>query len=416
MNKTTKNVQSAQKQSAQKQSARKWTTRIVLGLIALAIVAALVSAFLPKPVTVTAAKVTRGKLVVSIEEDGVTRVKDRYIVSAPLAGNLARSELKAGALVKAEAVIARVLPLPTPLLDPRSQAQGRARLAGSEAALRQAQAAEARARASLSHSQKELARVQPLAKNGGVPQQQVDELEYQVAARKEELASAQFASRVARHQVSVNQAALGRLTGAPSEEEMPLHSPIDGMVLEVFKQSEGAVQPGTPLVELGDPKALEVVVDVLTTDAVRIDKGDKAVVTRWGGSEELAAHVARIEPKAFTKISALGVEEQRVNVVLELDAPHEKWASLGDGYRVEAKITVTRIDAALQVPAGALFRHDSAWSVYRIEDETAQLQEVTVGAQSGLRAEIKGGLREGQMVIVHPGEKVNDGIGVSIRR
>ncbi len=406
MNKTTKDGHSA----------RKWLTRIALGLLGLAIIAALVSAFLPKPVTATVAEVTRASLVVSIEEDGVTRVKDRYIVSAPLAGNLARSELQAGARVKADAVIARVLPLPTPLLDPRSQAQGRARLAGSEAALRQTQAAEARARAALSHSQKELQRVEPLAKGGGVPQQQVDELAYQVAARKEELASAQFASRVARHQVGVNQAALGRLTGAPNEEEMPLHSPIDGMVLEVFRQSEGAVQPGTPLLELGDPKALEVVVDVLTTDAVRIARGDKALVTRWGGDEELAAHVARIEPKAFTKVSALGVEEQRVNVVLELDAPHQKWASLGDGYRVEAKITVTRIDDALQVPSGALFRHDGAWSVYRVEDESARLQEVTLGAQSDLHAEVKKGLREGQLVIVHPGEKVSDGTGLSIRR
>lgn len=402
--------------SSRKHSIRRWISRIVLALIMIAIVAAIVMAWMPRPVVVETAAVRRDTLVVTVDNDGRTRVKDRYIVSAPLAGNLARIELQAGDQVKADSVVARLLPLPAPLLDAQSKAQAKARVAAADAALRQARSAETRAKAAQEYADAQLERNRPLAKQGVITQQNLDQAEFDLRTKSEATASASFGVRVARHNVEMARAALGRLDGSEdSADEMEVLSSVEGVVLQVLKQSEGVVQPGAPLLEIGDPTALEIVVDVLTTDAVRIDPGAKASVLRWGGQGELEAHVSRVEPKAFNRISSLGVEEQRVNVVLDLDSPQESWSSLGDGYRIEASIVVWEEEDVLVVPVSAVFRRDDSWTVLVVDSDVARLRTVEVGQRNGLEAEVLDGLEVGDVVILHPGERVSDGTSVQPR-
>jgi HlyD family secretion protein len=353
---------------------------------------------------------------VTVDEDGRTRVKDRYVVSAPLAGDLARIELRPGDEVNAETVLARLLPLPAPLLDARSQAQAKARKAASEAALKQAQASQSRSKAAMEFSESERETYRKLAQSGSLTRQQFEQKDLEFRTRKEELASAKFGVKVARHEVALAKAAMGRLDKRnTNNDEMQIQSPIEGVVLEVIREHAGVVQPGTRLVEIGNPGALEIVVGVLTMDAVRVKSGAKVSILRWGGDEALSGHVRRVEPKAFTRISSLGVEEQRVNLVLDLDSPSEKWSALGDGFRVEVSIVVWEEPEALKVPVSALFKHDDKWSVFVVNVETARLREVDIGRRNGFEAQIRKGLKTGETVILHPGERVAEGAKVQTR-
>jgi HlyD family secretion protein len=216
----------------------------------------------------------------------------------------------------------------------------------------------------------------------------------------------------------VAEAALGRLgpQGVKTDEQMDVLAPVEGQVLKVFRQSEGVVRAGTPLLEVGDPKALEIVVDVLTSDAVGIRRGAEAVVDRWGGPKPLKAHVRRVEPSAFTKISALGVDEQRVNVIIDLDDSPEVWAELGDGYRVEARIVVGEAKDVIKVDDSAVFRHGGGWAVYRVDGGKAVLTPIEIGARNGLEVEVVEGLDAGATVIAHPSDQVEDGRRVRPRR
>ena len=226
----------------------------------------------------------------------------------------------------------------------------------------------------------------------------------------------QFASRVARHEVDLAQAALGRFgAGAGSGDQMEVRAPVDGVVLRVIQESSGVVQAGAPLLELGDPAALEIAIDVLTSDAVRIPIGAHVELDRWGGAGTLAGHVRRVEPSAFTRVSALGVEEQRVNVLIDLDTPREQWAALGDGFRVEARIVVLEVPGALSVPATAVFRHGTGWALYRLVDGHAVRTEIETGARTGTAVEVRSGVDEGDVVIVHPSDRVADGVEVERR-
>ncbi len=398
-------------------------------LLGLGVVAMIVVGTLPKPLAVEVAAVTEGPLVVTVDEDGVTRVKDRYLVSAPLSGNVGRSSLDPGDEVAAGTVVARLVPLQAPMLDERSRLQAEARVDQARAAARQARAAMSRANATLEYSQGERTRQEALEGSGGTPGQAADRARYEERSAREALSSARFGLRVAEHEVELAEAALGRFgtsrrSGSsardPKDEEvLEVSAPVAGRVLRVLQESEGVVQPGTPLLEVGDPAALEIVVDVLTTDAVRIDAGAPVEIVRWGGEEELAAHVVRVEPSAFTKVSALGVEEQRVNVIIELDAPRESWAPLGDGFRVEARIELWRTDAALTVPASALFRDGEGWAVFAVDGQdgegTAEVRPVSLGRRNGFAAEVAEGLTEGDRVVVHPGDALEDGMEVSWR-
>ncbi len=396
--------------SVNKRKRRPWLRRlvwIVLGVIALALV---VLAAQPKPVEVEIARATQGAFSVTVDEDGITRVTDRFVISAPLAGQLARIDLDPGAEVKQDDVLARLTPAKAPLLDERTRREAEARVLAAEAGLRQADAQKERAQAALELSTREASTGRALASRGVVNQQELDRLVLDERSRTAELSSAQFATKVARHELAMAQAALGRIGGkGDSLEQLVVTSPVSGRVLKVIRESEGVVQAGAELLEVGDPSALEIAVDVLTSDAVHIRPGAQVSVEEWGG-EKLVGVVRQIEPSAFTRLSALGVEEQRVNVVIDLKSPYEEWRLLGDGYRVEARIEIYHNESALTIPWNALFRREGAFHVFVQEQGQAALRKVEVGRRNERVAEILSGLNAGEEIILHPSDRVQPGV------
>ncbi|MEM9074712.1 MAG: efflux RND transporter periplasmic adaptor subunit [Myxococcota bacterium] len=381
---------------------------------ALGVVALIVVSLLPKPVPVDLATAARGSLEVTIDEDGRTRVKDRYVVSAPITGTLGRLELRPGDTIEEGDILLRIAPLTPQLMDARTRAQGEARVAASLAAQRQARASVARAQAALDLAERDLERQRGLVESGGVSQQVFDRARFEHRARREELTSARFGVQVADYELRMARAAVGQ-TDRDGEDGMEVPAPVNGQILRVILESEGVVQAGTPLVEVGDPAALEIAVDVLTADAVNVVPGAHVTLERWGGDKALEGHVQRVEPSAFTKVSALGVEEQRVNVVIDIDSERRQWEALGDGYRVESRIRVWREEDALHVPASALFRHGEGWAVYRADEGLAHLTPVEVGRRNGFEAQILDGVEEGERVVVHPSDRVTDQVSIRER-
>ena len=392
---------------------RRWMKRLLGVLVAGAIVAVIVYGALPKPIPVDVVTAQRSAMTVTVDEDGRTRVKDRYVVSTPVSGDLARLELEAGDDVKAGSVLARIVPLSPPLLDDRSKATSEARVAVAAAARQQAAAQLERAKVAKAYAQKEVARVEDLVNSGALPRQQLDDLELRRRTAEADYTSAQFASRVAVFEVEMVKAALDGRKGT-GDDHVTVEAPVDGKVLRVMRQSAGAIVSGAPLLEIGDPRALEVVVDVLTRDAVAIEPGALVYIERWGG-DRLEGTVRRIEPSAFTRMSSLGVEEQRVNVVIDLSVPEERWTALGDGYRVEARIVVWRDDDVLQVPASAVFRHGDGWAVFASTGDVVRLTPIAIGKRNGRSVQVTEGLDDGARVVVHPGAQVVDGARVEVR-
>ena len=395
----------------------RWIKRVVLAAIALGLMAALVVAFLPKPVPVDVASAARGTLTVTVNEDGKTRVKDRFVVSTPLAGNMPRLGRLPGDAVAEGEVIARVVPAAPPLLDARTRSEAQARLAAAQAARSQAAAQVERARVAHEQARRELERQGPLAARGAVAEAVAERTEYEARARAEELRSAELGVKVASQNVASARAALGLIQGRNPENQphLDVPAPVSGQVLRVFRQDEGPVQAGAPIVELGDPASLEIAVDVLTRDAVLIHNGAPVDILRWGGDMTLAGHVVRVEPSAYTRISALGVEEQRVNVIIGIDDPRERWASLGDGYRVEVAIQVWQGHDVLAVPASAVFRRGDDWAVYSVHQGIARLTSVDIGRRNEREVQITSGLEHGDHVILHPSDRVTDGIEIVAR-
>jgi HlyD family secretion protein len=397
-----------------KKTRRRRGISVVIGLV---VVGMFVAALIPKRLPVDMVAVDQGDLLVTVDEDGQTRVKDRYVVDAPLDGHVGRIELHAGDPVEEGAVVARIVPLNPPLLDARTKAEAEARLAAAQAAKRQAGATIARAQAAMELASLEAERQANLGPTGAVSLQAVEQAEFDLRAKREEVASARFAARVAEHEARVAEAALGRLgaKGVKGDEQLDVRAPVGGQVLSVFRESEGVVRSGAPLLEVGDPQALEIVVDVLTSDAVGIRRGADVIIDRWGGERPLKGHVRTVEPSAFTRVSALGVDEQRVNVIIDLDDPPEVWAELGDGYRVEARIVVHEALEVVKVHDSAVFRHGDGWAVYRVDDRKAVLTPIEIGARNGLEVEVVAGLKPDMLVIAHPGDQVEDGRSVRSR-
>lgn len=394
-----------------------WTKRVVLILIAVTGVAAAVLAFMPDAVPVDTATAKRGSLEVTVREDGKTRMVNRYIVAAPISGTMPRVNLREGDRVAEGAVLFRIAPTPPPLLDERTRANARAQVAAAQAGKRQADAQIARAQAAYEQSQSNLDRERGLNERGVSSAQQLELAEYTLRAAKQELAAARFGAKVAAEQVSAAKAALGYVgkTAGPSEE-LEVISPTAGVVLRVLRQDAGPVQIGAPLLELGDPNSIEVVADVLTRDAVQIEEGARVTIDRWGGDEPLAGHVHRVEPAAFTRISALGVEEQRVNVVVHFDRTEiDELPPLGDGYRVEVDIAIWKGEDVLTIPTSAVFRRGDQWAAFRIDGDKAANVHLELGRRTAARTEILDGLAEGQTVIVHPSDRVSDGTEVEKR-
>ncbi len=387
----------------------------LLGLLLLAGVVATVLALRPGSVPIDRAYAVRGAVVVAIEESGMTRLQDRYAVSAPITGSLSRIGLEAGDVAREGDVLAEIAPTLSPLLDQRARAEAEARLGAALSSLGQAHAQAARSLAAREQAEQDLQRLRKLAQNGSIAAKQLEQAEFELRMREQELSSGQFASKVAAEEVRIARVWLGGDGArAAHDRHLDVIAPVSGRVLRVHQKSAGVVQAGTPLVEIGDPNALEVVVDVLTTDAVNIHPGTEVVIQDWGG-DPLAGRVRRIEPSAFTRPSALGVDEQRVNVVIALTDPLAKRAALGDGYHVQARFVLWHGDGVIKVPEGAVFRHGAGWAVFTVRDSVAHLTPVSIGHRGESAVEISAGLHAGSAVAVHPGDRVADGVRVEAR-
>ncbi|HVS66262.1 MAG TPA: HlyD family efflux transporter periplasmic adaptor subunit [Thermoanaerobaculia bacterium] len=389
---------------------KRW--RWVVGLAVVIVVVALVA--FPRRVEVEVAEVVVGPLEVTLDEEGETRVREPFLVSAPIAGRVERIELEPGDPVIAEdTVIATFRPSAPVLLDARSREEARASVEAAEAAVGGARAERERIASELAYARAEAARYERLAGEGIVSEDLLDQVRLRVSTQEEALQAAEYALRTAEGDLRMARARL--LEAAPTREEggvIAIRSPVDGVVLRRLQQSEAVVPAGTPLVEVGDTSDLEVVADYLSSDAVRMKPGYAALIERWGG-EPLLARVRRIEPSGFTKISALGVEEQRVNVILDLDGEQrEAWEQLGDGFRVEVRVVIWADDRVRVVPTGALFREGERWAVYRVEDGRARLRLMEIGVRSPQQAQVLDGLAPGDLVVLHPGEMVSDGVRV----
>lgn len=386
---------------------------VALGMLGLLALAAF--ALRPRPVAVDVARVGRGRLVVAIEETGVTRVKDRFEVSAPVAGSLTRIGLEPGDFVHEGDEITRIAPAQSALLDERTRAQAEARLAAASSALGQANAQTARAELALRQARQDLERVRGLTASGTYSAQALDDAVFAEQLRRQEQASAEFATKVAAEELRSARATLARPSGAVSGASASVLAPVSGQVLRVHRQSAGVVQAGTPLLEIGNPESIDVVVDLLTTDAVRVKPGTAAVITRWGGEHDLNGRVRRVEPSGFTRPSALGVDEQRVNVVITLTDPRARFAELVDGYRIEARLVLWSGEGVLKLPLGATFRQGNAWAAFTVVDGRARLTRIELGHRGESEAEILGGLTKDSVVIVHPNDAVADGVRLSVR-
>ncbi|HET9726519.1 MAG TPA: HlyD family efflux transporter periplasmic adaptor subunit [Gemmatimonadales bacterium] len=395
---------------------RSWGRWVLAGL-GLAIAAALVVALLPKSVPVDVERVGRGPMQVTVEEDGRTRVRDRYEIAAPVAGTLLRVAARAGDSVRRGEVLGRIVPLAAPLLDARTRVEAEARVRGAEAALQQAKTAVVRAQDAYGFAARDAQRQRTLETAGATATQAREQAELLARSRSEELTAARSGVRVAESELALYRASLARLLGQTphAASVVELRAPTDGVVLSVLRESEGPVQPGQAILAIGDPRALEIVVDLLTPDAALVRPGAPVRIMRWGGPDTLRGHVRRVEPAAYTKLSALGVEEQRVDVIIDLDDPADRWSSLGEGYRVEASILIWSGADVVTVPASAPFRHGGSWAVYAIERGRARLVPIDVGHHTDALVEIASGLQVGDRVIAFPGEQVRDGVRVRQR-
>ena len=392
------------------------TNRRVLGSAVL--IGVLIAVVLwPTTFPVDVAPVARGPLTVTVDEEGVTRVRDRFVVAAPVSGRVLRIELDPGDRVKRGQVVAQVRAEAPPLLDARTRAEAEAGVESARAALGRARAEEQRTKATLAQAQRDLARNRALVATGAMAQREAETQEADVRVAEETANAAAFAVRAAMSELQRAQTRLAPLSlEAPTGRVVSVTAPVEGVVLKRLRESETVVPAGDPLIEIGDPSGLEIVADLLSTDAVRVKVGARAFVEQWGGDKPLEARVRRIEPAGFMKISALGVEEQRVNVVLDfVESSPAARAALGDGYRVEVRVVIWESPNVVQVPTSALFRHGEQWAVYVFEGGRARRTLVELGHQTGQYAEVLSGLDEGARVILHPGDTLVDGARVRER-
>ena len=391
--------------------------RMVTVLIGATVAAAVAWSVMPRPLPVETATVTKGRFVATVDEDGKTRMRERYIVAAPLSGRLTRVRLKAGDQVGADDLIATIAPSPAPLLDPRSRREAEERLGAAEATIERTKASIERAQAQSDQASNDLVRTRTLVERGAATIQELERAELAMRVADRDLRAAQFLNHAAEHELAQARALLAEYDdGAKAPPEIwNIRAPVAGLVLKVNQESETIVQAGAPILEIGDPLDLEIVVDVLSTDAVAIHPGTEVAIENWGGQGALEGRVRRIEPAAFTKISTLGVEEQRVNVLIDVTSPHEKWRGLGDAYQVDTRITVFSQDDATVVPAGALFRKGDSWNVFVVVDGRAEARAVTLLRRSGRLAAVSSGLAVGDRVIIYPSDRIGLGARVTSR-
>jgi HlyD family secretion protein len=385
--------------------------RVAFATVAALVVVLVVIGLRPSPLVVDIAAARRGPMRVTIDQEGEARAHDRYIVSAPVAGRTNRIELHEGDWVRRGSVVASINPVP---LDARETAESRARLESAEALRREAVEKAERLRADYEQARRERERAEALVKDGLVSVQTLEQARSTEETSFRELAGARSRADAAASDVELARAALIAIAPQPRDSGriVTLRSPVSGQVLNVVEKSERVVASGSPLIVIGDPAKMEIVADVLTTDAVKVKVGDTVLLEGWGGDYPIRARVRRIEAAAFMKISALGVEEQRVNVIADFVDPP---GLLADGYRVEARIVVWEKDDVLTVPASAVFREGDGWSVFLVEGGFIRRRGVEIGHRTSQQVQVISGLSEGQSVVLHPSNQIKDGARVAAR-
>jgi len=389
----------------------KKNTRLIAGVL---VVGAIVAAAMwPESMDVGVATVDRGPMQVTIDEDGETRMRERFVVSAPVAGRLQRIELEPGdAVVGGKTILARLTTAESPLLDPRTRGELTAAVEASRAAVGQAQAERARAAAELTRARATLRRQEELMKAGAIASDNLEAAETALMTGEEALRAAEFTVSRAEYELQLARARLQ----APAAAGRPVEiiAPVSGVILKRFRESESVVPVGEPLIEIGNVTRIEIVADLLSTDAVRIPQGADVLIEQWGGPNPLKARVRRIEPAGFMKVSALGVEEQRVNVIMDLEDGAAA-GRLGDGYRVEVRVIIWRENDVVKVPVGSLFRRGEEWAAFVVDGDRVRLQPVALGERNDSEAQVTKGLSPGQTVVLHPPDTLTDGARVTVR-
>jgi len=396
------------------------TKRIVIWSVVVGvIVIGLALSFMPRAVMVDLVEVQPGPLVVTLDEEGETRVHDVYTLSAPVSGRVQRINRHVGDPVVAnETVLAQIEPGDPSFLDPRSEAQARAAIQAAEAARDLAAAAVVDAEAQYEFARAEFARMQELMKEGSVSKRDLDSAERDYKARHAGLDTARAALQVRSFELELARAQLvSPLQTQDSSETcdcIPIRAPVSGRILQITDRSERVVREGDVLMQIGDPKDLEIVADYLSMDAVKIEAGQRVIIDNWGGDKPLEGRVRLVEPFGFLKISALGIEEQRVNVIIDF-VGKDGWEKLGHGYQVETRVVLWDSPDVLAVPLTALFRDGERWALFVDDDGRAQLRHVEVGQKNGVLAEIREGVAAGETVVLHPSDRVSDGTRIRSR-
>lgn len=389
--------------------------QVYLSSFTIIVILVMVWGFLPSPIPVNIKQVQEAPLKVTIEEEGITRVTDRYTISAPVTGYVLRIQHEIGDSVETGQELFRIQPLPD-LISARQREVSEAQLQAAKARLNQA-----KENLNLAEEEKriadiELQRIQRLFESGIGSEQGLDQAKLTARRAAAQTASAEFTVNVAEFEIRATRSALQAFQTSSGQEQISINAPVDGRLLKIHHQSEGTVQAGTPILEIGDPYSLEIKVDLLSTDVVQVDQGTKVRIKRWGSDRILNGTVKVVEPAGYTRISALGVEEQRVPTIITIQSSHEEWKRLGDGYRVVAEFIIWESDQVLQVPSSSLFRTGGEqWAIFVVDNGTAQLRNVEIGQQSGLQTQIISGLEPGESVITHPDERIEDEVKVESR-
>ena len=398
--------------------ASRLTARLLIGAVVLAVAAAFAWALAPRPVPADIRPVRRGTLAVRVADDGVTRIRERHVVRAPLAGRMSRVALEPGAAVVAGTTVITTIDPPDPaLLDPRAETEAAARVETARALRDLADKALARARVQVEYTAADLERARTLFPTKAVTHEELDAAERAWKTAVDDVAEAEEEIHVAEHLIEVSQAAFVRSRPRRQDDPAPgtdawrlaVTAPVDGRLLRVLRKDEGPVATSAELVEIGDVGDLEAVIDLVSEDAAQVQPGDACEITGWGGARPLAGRVRTVEPRGFMKVSPLGVEEQRVNVIIDLDVPRDARLTLGDDFRVEAAITIDAVHDAVLVPLAALFRHADGEAVYVVDGRRARLVPVTIGRRGDREAEVRAGLTAADRVIAYPGDAIATG-------
>ncbi|MCG8486928.1 MAG: HlyD family efflux transporter periplasmic adaptor subunit [Chromatiales bacterium] len=392
-----------------------WKRILIWGVVSLVVLASLIWAFRPKPIAVDLLTLQPGELVVTIDEEGETRVRDVFTLSAPISGRAMRIEAEVGDKVIAnETLLAEIEPIDPTLLDPRSEAQARADIRAAEANRILAEAAVKEARVELDFALSELNRSRRLHQEAVISARELESVQRTYQTRQASLETA-VANRQAR-QAELDRANAQLIsptqprTNTEACQCVPIRAPVNGRILKIAHKSEGVVSAGETLLEIGDPGKLEIVADLLSSDAVKVEAGQQVYIENWGGDQTLNGVVRRVEPFGFTKVSALGIEEQRVNVIIDFTSPQADWNRIAHGYQVDVRIVLWRGEQVVKLPLTALFRDGNQWSVFIEKQGMAEQRRVTIGYRTGFEAEVTEGLNSGERIVVHPSDKIKQGV------